>query len=243
MTINLSRGLFLAAVTAASCTSNSRTPETALAPSSSAPQPVITVRQAPEPVALPHPPPHAVDCEYRVDPVEALVSPRGATGTVNITTSAGCAWTASVATSSIALSATSGTGPAHLEYTVQRTARTYSDTDRNPIAVRWPTRTAGQNVWITQLPICSIGISGGLTVTVPAAAGTTRLAVLADSPFTCPWMATPDVRWITVISPTGVQYGDYDGFRFTVQPNDTGSARVGRIAIGEQILTVIQSTH
>jgi hypothetical protein len=209
--------------------------------------PAVTVRQGTEPVQPRNPTP-SVDCDYRVDPVEALISPLGGRGTVNITAPTGCAWTASVATTQVSLSATSGTGSARLEYTVQKTSRRYSDTDRYAIAVRWPTPTAGQNVWLTQLPICNILLVNPSDpaprpaverITIPASGATTHLWVLADSAFSCPWTANAEAAWIGLNNAGAINRGD-GGITFTVAPNDTGRERFTHIAVGETFLTVIQ---
>ena len=209
--------------------------------------PTVSVRQAGEPVA-PRPPTPAVACDYRVDPVEALISPLGGTGAVNITAPAGCGWTASVATNQVSLSAGSGTGSARLDYTVQKTSRAHIGSDRYAIAIRWPTPTAGQNVWLTQLPNCSILFvhpsdpsirSAVETVTIPASGATSHLWVLADSGLSCSWTASSDAAWIALRNAGKLNKGD-GGITFTVGANDTGRERSGHILAGEKFLKVIQ---
>ncbi|MFT3769333.1 MAG: BACON domain-containing protein [Minicystis sp.] len=77
----------------------------------------------------PPPPPPPTTCTYAVSPTSVTIPKAGATNTLQITTQAGCAWTASASQSWISLyQPTSGTGSGTLKYRV-------------PAKYGWATRT------------------------------------------------------------------------------------------------------
>jgi hypothetical protein len=57
-------------------------------------------------------------CTFTIDRNNADFGPRGGQGTVQVTTTRDCAWTASEAVDWITLGASGGTGPGSLSYTV-----------------------------------------------------------------------------------------------------------------------------
>lgn len=67
------------------------------------------------------------------------------------------------------------------------------------------------------------------------------ITTLVDLPFSCPWSAISEVNWITVTYPAypTIQRGDSE-LQFTVAPNTSGVERIGRIAVAEKFLIVIQ---
>lgn len=67
------------------------------------------------------------------------------------------------------------------------------------------------------------------------------ISTLVDPPFSCPWSAISEVNWITVTSPAypTIQTGD-GSLQFIVEPNTSGVERIGRIAVAEKFLIVIQ---
>lgn len=192
-------------------------------------------------------------CQYRVTPVEALAMPLGDRGSFTITTSAACPWTAATEADWVTLrSPLAGSGSATIRYDVSPNPQRFVSTLREtPIKVRWVSATAGQNVWVRQLPVCTILIleprAGGRqveTLTVGAGGETASLWTLVDPAFSCPWTARSEVSWITVISPAHPTLARGDGsVRFSVEGNNTGAERRGRVEVGEKFVTILQPSR
>ena len=108
-----------------------------------------------EPPTPPQPPRGAV-CSYSVTPVEAYVASRGGTGTVTVSAPPECTWTATSALPHARiLRGASGSGPGVIEFEVESNPVVYVvDFRKVAIEVRWPTPTAGQNVWLSQFGDC-----------------------------------------------------------------------------------------
>jgi len=189
-------------------------------------------------------------CEYKVSPVEALAMPLGDRGEFTITTPAACPWTVTTEAGWVTIRPPmAGSGSVTIRYDVAPRVERFVNTLREtPIKVRWVGATAGQNVWVRQLPVCSIQImeprAGGKPVeslAVGAAGETASLWTLVDPPFSCPWTARSEVSWITVISPAYPALRRGDGaVQFSVEANNTGAERRGRIEIAEKFVTIVQ---
>jgi hypothetical protein len=188
-------------------------------------------------------PPAPGPCAYAVDPTSVSLHWHGAAGEgleVRVTTSAHCGWTAASNTAWIELvtaAASTGSGVAR----VRIGAYTLEPTRSGPLMIRWPSETAGQNVWITQEG-CRYAIS--LTAdSVPAAGGRRRVSVFGTPVSTtcmigCPWEAASSVPWIRFAGATS-RAGDDDIF-YDVDPNTTGVARAGTLTIAGKTLVVSQ---
>ncbi len=187
-------------------------------------------------------PPAREACSYTVDPTSARFHWHGGELSVNLTTGARCRWTAASEASWIGLpTPVSGEGST----VVKVHTETYTDdnTRSAPVAIRWPTETAGQNVWISQEG-CRYAITGDKVKTFPAAGGQEYAYVIeqAISPecnIPCPWTAEPDVAWIRILS--GSPGAGYDRFRYEVLANTTGASRSGAITVMGHRLTIVQT--
>jgi hypothetical protein len=182
------------------------------------------------------PPPPA--CEYSVSPVDTVLHWHLTSITLNISTGAGCSWTAAPSDAWLGIDKTSGSGPASIA--VSFSAFTEDATRRAAIQVRWPTPTAGQNAWVTQEG-CRYGVDPAASF--PAAGGTRMVtvvtqAVSAGCSIGCPWTATSNASWIRVTS-SMPRAGD-DAFFYQVEPN-TGGARTGTITVAGRTHTVTQA--
>lgn len=181
------------------------------------------------------------ECSYAVSPVEIGFHWHGSGGRAQVTTQAGCPWTATVEDAWISvLSGASGSGAGEVSFTVPDF--TADATRRAPIKVRWPTPTAGQNVWVTQEG-CRYAVAPA-TLSVAAAGGRHRIdvwtqAISQSCAIGCPWTATPNVSWIRVVfgSPGA---GD-SSFTIEVDRNSTGTARTGIVTVAGRTLTVTQA--
>jgi hypothetical protein len=189
-------------------------------------------------------PPAREPCTYVVDPVSTLLHWHGTAGEgmdVRITTMSHCSWTIASNTLWIeAITAASGTGTATARVRVG--SYTLEPTRSGPLMIRWPTDTAGQNVWITQEG-CRYAISLA-TDAVAASGGRRRVSVFGTPVSTtcmlgCPWTAAANVPWIHIAGASS-RAGDDDLF-FDVDVNATSAERVGVLTIAGLTLTVTQS--
>lgn len=170
-----------------------------------------------------------VSCSYVVAPLSATFGASGGTAGVDVSTAAGCTWTATsgVPWATITAGAT-GSGSGRVEYSVQANAATAARTGSLTVA--------GQAVSLSQAgAACSYAINPS-SQTFTAAGGTGSTAVTAQSG--CAWVATSGAAWISI---TSGQTGSGNGtVGFTVAANNTGSARIGQITIQNQTFTVTQ---
>jgi Putative binding domain, N-terminal/Viral BACON domain len=202
----------------------------------------IVVEQASFPVR--QDPPAPIACQYSVEPTSLDLHWHGTPGDgfdVRLTTGSRCSWTAAAGAPWIELlTAASGTGPATLRIRVG--SHTAEATRTSPLMIRWPTDTAGQNVWLTQEG-CRYAL-GPSSQAVSAAGGVQRASVFGDPVSTscaigCPWEAKTNASWIH-FSGTGRGSGD-DQLTYTVDPNTTGVPRSGTITLEGWTLTVNQA--
>lgn len=188
---------------------------------------VFTVNQAAAP---------APTCTYSIAPLSATVGGSGGTGTVDVTTQAGCAWTASSNAPWVSISSgATGSGSGRVDYTAAA----------NPSGAaggRAATLTiAGSNVTLTftltQDPAtCALSVSANST-TFPAAGGSGSISVTATAG--CQWVASSGAPWLGIAS--GSASGSGNGtISFTVATNNTGATRSGpiNISIGSLLRTV-----
>jgi hypothetical protein len=190
-------------------------------------------------------PPAAAPCTYAVDPTATSLHWHGTVGDgfdVRITTAGHCSWTAAAGASWLELlTPAAGTGSATARARVG--AYTLETTRSAPLMIRWPTDTAGQNVWVTQE-----GCYYALSITsdaVPAAGGRRRVAVFG-TPVTvscalgCPWTVASSASWLRIPGATS-RAGDDDLF-YDVDPNTTGAPRTATLTIGRMTLVVTQGS-
>ena len=187
-------------------------------------------------------PPAPAACTYGVDPTSANLHWHGVDGMeIRVTTGARCTWTAEAGASWIELvTAGSGTGPATIR--VRVSSHIIEATRSAPLMIRWPTETAGQNVWFAQEG-CRYAL-GPSSQDVPAGGGVFHASVFGDPvstscPIGCPWQATASAAWIH-FSGSGGGAGD-DLLTYTVDPNTTAAPRAGTITVAGRTLTINQA--
>jgi hypothetical protein len=191
-------------------------------------------------------------CTYTVQPTSVERDYRGTVPgnpvSINITADEGCPWTANPAVSWLGIGSGAGSGSGSIAMTIAAN----DDLPRNgALEVRWPTATAGQNVWVTQGG-CSYMASCAqqapcVQQTYPASGGSGRLSVWpavlppgspgGPASCDCHWVVSTDVAWISLSRTEGC--GDND-VAFTVQANPGTSARSGTITISGQQVTISQ---
>lgn len=188
-------------------------------------------------------PPAATLCTYAVDPASEGLHWHGAVGDgfeIRVTTGASCSWTIAAGAPWIELiTADAGTGSTVVRARVG--AYTQEVTRSAPLMIRWPTETAGQNVWVSQEG-CYYGMSP--TVDSVAAAGGRRRVTVFGTPVStsctigCPWDVQTNASWIHIVGATS-RTGD-DDVSYDVDVNTTGASRVGTLTIAGRTLTVTQ---
>jgi hypothetical protein len=181
-------------------------------------------------------------CSYTVVPTEMTLHWHGAGGEIQLSAQAGCPWTVRAAGDWIDLeTASEGFG----NTTIRFLTGTFTDdaTRKAPVEIRWPTPTAGQNVWISQEG-CRYAITTGTAKTYPASGDPEEEAEVIDQPISvncmqeCPWTAVSTVSWIRILS--GSPNAGFNRFKYEVLANTTGATRVGTIKVMTQTLTITQ---
>lgn len=172
----------------------------------------------------------ALACSYLLAPTSQTVEANGGTGTVNVTTPNGCAWTATSNAAFITInSGAAGNGNGAVGFAVAA----------NPTAMqRTGTLTiAGQTFTVTQSgQPCTYTITP-TTQTLDASGGTGNVNVAALTG--CTWTAVSNAAFITINS--GANGSGNGAVNFTVAANSTTTARTGTLTVAGQTFTVTQA--
>jgi uncharacterized protein (TIGR03437 family) len=172
----------------------------------------------------------ALACSYAIAPPSQTIEAVGGSGSVNVTTPNGCAWTATSNAAFITIgSGAAGNGNGTVNFTVAA----------NPNAtVRTGTLTvAGQTFTVAQTALaCSYAIAP-TSQTVEASGGNGSINVTA--PNGCTWAATSNAAFITVNS--GASGNGNGAVSFSVSANPTATQRTGTLTVAGQTFTVTQS--
>ena len=172
-------------------------------------------------------------CTFSIAPMSQSFASGGGSGSVAVTTQAGCAWTATSNAPWITItSGSSGTDSGGVNYSVATNPSTSS---------RMGTLTAaGQTFTVTQSGVssgCSFSISPSSKAFLAAAgASTVNVTVVAGSG--CTWTAVSNVPWITVTSGSNGSGNGIVGY--SVSANTSGASRTGTMTIAGSIFTVKQ---
>ncbi|HLJ49376.1 MAG TPA: BACON domain-containing carbohydrate-binding protein [Bryobacteraceae bacterium] len=173
--------------------------------------------------------PNAGSCSYSLSGNNFTAPAGGASGTVTVTTSAGCSWTAvSNVPWIIVTGGQSGSGPASLTVLANNTG-----------AQRVGTLTiAGQTVTMTQAggSACNYSLPS-TSASFASSAGTGTVSVQA-TPSNCSWTAVSNATWITVAA--GANGAGNGSVSYSVTAN-TGAFRTGTMTIAGVTFTVSQS--
>jgi hypothetical protein len=168
----------------------------------------------------------ATACSYSISPTSQAFVPAGGSGSVAVTTTAGCAWTASDSVSWVTVvTGASGTGNGTVSFSVS--ANTTSSSRSATLSV------AGKSFSITEAAPCSYTVSP-LSVTQGATGGSGTFTVATQTG--CTWTSSASASWIT-ISGSGTGSGTAS---YTVGPNTTSSSRTGSVLVAGKSATVTQ---
>lgn len=173
----------------------------------------------------------ASSCTYSLGPGSGITVPSSSTGgTINVTTQAGCPWSASSNSAWLTItSGSSGTGSGATQF--QAAANTGGQ--RSGIIT-----IAGQAYTVTQsafFPTCTYSLGPGSSTNVPAALTDGSISMTTQSG--CGWTAGSNAGWLTI---TGGASGTDSGTIFFSAALNTGTARSGVISAGGQNYTVNQ---
>ncbi len=170
---------------------------------------------------------NAPNCTYSIAPTNAPYGASGGSGTVNVTSGAGCNWTATSNAGWINVtSGGSGSGIGTVNYSV----------GANAGAARSGTMTiAGRTFTVNQDAACSPTLAPP-NQTFSAGGGADSVSVNIGAG--CNWTATSNADWISI---TGGNNGTGSGtVNYSVTAN-ADVARVGTISIGTQSFTIAQA--
>jgi hypothetical protein len=174
----------------------------------------------------------AAACAFSISPTSQPVPAAGGTGSIAVTTTSGCAWSAmsNVAWLSIT-GGSSGAGAGTVSFSAAANSTTGPRTGTLTIA--------GQTFTVTQVAAaCAFSISP-TSQPVPAAGGTGSTAVTTTSG--CAWSASADVGWLSI---TGASSGTGAGkVSFSAAANSTTGPRMGTLTIAGETFTVTQAAN
>ena len=177
----------------------------------------------------PVPPLPPASCAYGISPQSAPFLTSGGSDNVIVTTSDGCAWTATSSASWVTITAgSSGTGNGTVSYSVAANAGS---------ARTGALTIAGQSFIVSQASGCTYTLSS-TSVNLPVNGGSGSLSVTA--PALCAWSAASTVpSWLHIVGPaTGSGAGVVN---YTVDANDTIAARTASLVIQGLVFTVNQA--
>ena len=165
-------------------------------------------------------------CSYSISPPSQSFSSRGGEGSVSVSTSGGCGWTAvSNASWIVITSADNGSGSGVVSYVVRENFSTASRTGTVSLA--------GQTFTVTQAGNCTFSISP-TRKSFNANGGTGTVNVTVSG--ACTWTAVSNDSWITINS--GASGTGQGAVTYTVA--STTSSRTGTMTIAGQTFTVKQ---
>jgi hypothetical protein len=173
-----------------------------------------------------------ISCSYAISPSSQSFQASGGSGSLSVSTMAGCGWTASTNANWITItSGATGLGSASLSFTVS------SNSSADP---RTGTLTvAGQTFTVTQAGVvlsCSCSLST-ITQSFESRGGTGLVYVTSRN--SCSWSAVSNAEWIMVASGnSGTGSGTVT---YHVAANSLQVTRIGTITIAGQLFVVSQA--
>jgi hypothetical protein len=165
-------------------------------------------------------------CTFSIMPSAAELTFAAQTGSVALSTGAGCQWTAGTDAGWISLPRAAGSGPAQVSFVVAANSGPPRSASVGIAGREFAIAQASPCTWTVSPPVHDFDASGGLG----------NVLVIVDGP--CTWTASSTANWITVlVGGSGTGNGIV---QFIAAPNP-GSARSGIIRIGPIDYLVRQS--
>lgn len=174
-------------------------------------------------------PPPPPPCEYALSASSFSVSEAGGTSTVAVSTRSGCPWSAASDSAWITVTAgASGRGDGTVQYSVAPNPSSSPRSGSLTIAgLTFTVDQTGASCTYALLPESASFTAAGGSATVSVAA-----------PEGCPWAATSDSGWLTLV---GTAEGSGDGpVQVSVAPNAGSASRSGTIDVAGRPFTVTQ---
>ena len=138
-----------------------------------------------------------VGCTYALSTPSGTFGTSGGSGSFTVTTPGACDWTPSTTNEWIHLTTGTGPGTGPVNYTV----------DVNTNATRSGTITVLDQTYTVTQAGCTYALSSS-SASFPTMGGTNTVNVITTSPCPCPWTATPNNEWLTILGDaSGVGYG------------------------------------
>lgn len=168
-------------------------------------------------------------CNYSISPTSQNFTATGGAGAISVTTTAGCAWTASTNDSFITITTPSGSGPGNANFSVAPNSTTATRTGTILVA--------GQSFTVTQTgQSCNYSISP-TSQSLSASAGSGSINVTTGNG--CGWTANSNANWLSITNgATGSGNGTVS---FSAQANTSASGRQGTLTVAGQTFTVNQA--
>jgi len=168
----------------------------------------------------------APGCTYTLSSTTATVGTAASTGSVQVVTQPGCAWTASSPSNSVTITAgASGTGNGAVNYNVAASNAAQTTT----------LTIAGQSFTIIQLSGCLFGLTpSSAAVAATGGGGSFSVGALGTA---CSWTAASNATWL-LASGAGPGNGTVN---YTASPNPSTVGRSGTITAGGETFTVVQA--
>ena len=171
-------------------------------------------------------------CTYSLSADSQSVGASSTTGSVNVTTDTGCAWSATANVPWLSITAgASGTGNGTVQFSVA------ANTD--PTSRAGTLTVAGQTFTVNQAaaPVsCSYSLSAA---SQSVSASSTTGSVDVTTATSCAWSATANVAWLSV---TAGASGTGNGtVQFSVAANTDPTSRAGTLTVAGQTFTVNQA--
>ena len=169
-------------------------------------------------------------CTYSISPTSQAPGSSGSPGTVSVTASSGCAWTAVSNASWITITSNSSvTGSGTVNYSVSSNSSSSSRSGSMTIA--------GKTFTVTQSAVaCSYSISLA-SRSLTSTGGTGSVSV--TSPSGCSWTASSSAVWITITSGSSGSGNGTTGY--SVSANSGSATRTGTLTVAGQTFTVTQA--
>lgn len=174
-------------------------------------------------------------CTYSTVLSDTAVQPAaGSTITATITTSSGCAWTASSNDAWLTLSASSGTDSGTVDITVAANALF---TQRSgTVVIAGTLFTITQAAAIAPPPVCTFSVAP--TTLAPTATGGTYSVTITASDPACAWVAVANDLWLGVTASFGSGSGSVG---IIVASHSDTSPRTGTVTVAGEVITVTQA--
>jgi hypothetical protein len=170
----------------------------------------------------------APTCAYAISPVSQAVPATGGTGTVGVTTTAGCNWTATSGASWVTItSGATGSGSASVGFTAAANVTTVGRSATLTIA--------GKTFTVTQVAAsCTFTVSPRtISATQPGSTGSIAVTTVTG----CAWSASTPVTWITL---TGSGPGT-GATAYTIAENTGTLTRTATLTVAGLTVVVTQA--